>query len=220
MLPGIGNRIIGIDIIPPTVTYLGASVVGGNPTYSYGSFTAPRSGLFVFCHGNGNSGAQSRAISSASIGGVGASIIANFAGWGSTGIVTREVAAGTYAVVVSMNGNTGYNAVGYAFLLENYRSPTPVLVSGIAQNSTTTSNSVVINVPMAAAGIVGHYHFTVNSVTWTGATKIAENGSGGNQIGSSAIFSTEANLSTGRTVTASWPSTGDQGSGISLAVWQ
>lgn len=219
MLPGFGSLLLMPDITPPTITYLGASVVGGNPSYSYGNFTAPRSGLFVFTHGNGNSGAQSRAISSATIGGVAATILQNQAGWASTGIFAREVDAGTFGVVVNMNGSTGYNAVGYAFLVENYRSPTPVVTNGIAQNSTTVSNSVTVNVPMAAAGICGHYHFTSNSITWTNANKISENSTGGNQIGSSATFTTTTSQSLNRTITASWPSTGDQGSGLVVAVW-
>ena len=154
----------------PRKTWISAS--GNNTdatTISFGNFVAPATGLLVAlltCHG-----ADSRTMSSVTIGGVAATLHATHGASGTrkAAIASRAVAAGTYDVSAVLSGTNGTSPRNFCgcWLLTDYKSATPVFAQYNYAGS-TTAISVTHDVPAYGAAFY-QVNETDSLPTWPNA---------------------------------------------------
>lgn len=169
MIPGIAPSIVGPRI---RKTWLGAAASSDSgSTISFGNFVAPKGGLLVALltvHG-----ADSRTMSSVSIGGTNGTLDATH-GASSTrkaAIASRVVAAGTHAVTATLSGANGSSPRSYCgcWLLENYRSATPTFAQFSYNGTGNLSIGATHDIPYGAVLLYQVNEISAVDPTWTAA---------------------------------------------------
>lgn len=172
-------------------------------TMSIGTASATRR---VICLVSGRSSTNSRTVSSATIGGISATIdiqtTASSSGSTVAAIIAATVPTGTTAdVVVTFSGAMSEGDC-YVTSLDNLVSVTPVDTAGVNQTSGNTITTGA-NVDWQAGGYVIAYtsNFTTGSTTtWTGATEYFDETPNGHML--SGAYGQPTSNATGQTITS------------------
>lgn len=216
MLPGLSPRPSGRKKAPPLWTYLGHRQGASGSSPSFSAFIVPRDGLMVVGI-LGNFGTSY--LASGTIGGVAAAkLTPNTSGWGNGGIITREVAAGSYAVTGTYSGGNNQQSSAFAYLLEDYDSPTPVDVGYSNTNSNVVVNTVNVDMFPGTVGLFFNTHGSLRATAWTNAVEQDEQ-QFGKVTRTTAVREQLSGTDLNLAVSTSWSSNSDLGAAIMGAVW-
>jgi hypothetical protein len=156
---------------PMTIQSIGTFASSSNSTtYNCGNFTSSESALIVVAVAS--VGGSSRTISSVSIGGDAAAIVANSpSGTVRTAIAYYERAAGTFNITVSLSGSSG-TGTGFGvdvYELTGYLSTTPIDTDNAATLASATLVSSIL-IEDGGATIFANANDTSASVSYSSAT--------------------------------------------------
>lgn len=230
MLPGIAGVMPAVASGPAGISasYLSLEVDPSPGTtsefvdYAIGDAAADRR---VFLAVHWVEGSTHRTISSATIGGVSATIhIQEGHSGGVTGfgvaIISAIVPTGTTAtVVVNFSGNKTDTTIG-GIRVTGLSNSSPHATAVDENEGTASSLAVSINVPEDGL-LIGAYssstNATLRAVTWGGVTEEYDQSSGGIRV--SMGWDYELSEETGRSVSASISSIGDSGNALVVVSW-
>lgn len=171
--PGPGSAVHGVTLTPTAI----ASDTANSTTYTFtsqnfGTAAADRYIIVVFGSGRGSTGI---AVSSATIGGVAASLdvqlSANVSGSSAvSAIMSAPVPTGTSGTVaVTLSGAAGQNAAISVYSLTGSLTGTPSFTNS---NGTGADPSTTLNCPAGGAGVGGStYRNSGGTTTWSGLTE-------------------------------------------------
>lgn len=153
-----------------SLLWLGANGSSSNQTtYNFGSFTAPVGGLMIACFVAG--GADSRTVSSCSIGGSAATLDeSGSSSQEKVAVASRSVSAGSHNVTVTLSGANGTNgaaAVGIFLLVAPATGYTASQSSSAADSAQRT---VSFNIPASGYAVYGAMRaFNSDDAAWSSA---------------------------------------------------
>lgn len=190
------NQLIGFGAggadLPVSVTYIGTrSSTSTAATITYSSFSIPRAGLVVAVVARSQSSASTdRALNSMTIGGVSSTIHAKTPVNSDyiIGISSRKVSAGSIDIgaTYSSTMNT-LDARCAVYLLENYKSATPVASQSNARATNTSSHNIAVNTQAGGAVIYGIADLEFTTHTYSSATRNFP-GAGGNLLSTASLL--------------------------------
>jgi hypothetical protein len=148
--------------------YLGSASNSANQgSYTFSGWVAPRAGLLMFgVLGRGNAG--NTKLSSATIGGVAATINAQNTETNdnSASIISKLVSAGTYSAVVNFNTTSSRSTI-FGYFLD--ATSETAYGSGASSSNSASSRTVSFDVPAGGVSVYASLHGNLGStVTWTG----------------------------------------------------
>lgn len=186
--------------------YIGGSAADTNTTtVNFGSFNVGASGYVVVCTG-GRNNSSNRSVSSVSIGGETATILANDTTTALAHAVARSATpkSGSVNVTVTFSGNIDRGYWCGVYIVRNPLSAATFSQNTSFQTSSGSSTSVSLLFP-ANGVVIGSYTSRGSGIGWTNLT--ADQAFAPNVIAS--VASAESATEESKTVTASLSSSGD-----------
>jgi len=206
MLPGI--------MLPTTrrgvrKQWLGSGVNDTNAaTLSFGNFTVPAGGGLLVALIT-SIGADSRTVSSVSIGGSSGTLhdTHGASSFYKGAIASRLLAAGSHDVSLVLSGATGTLPRSFCgcWLLTGYASATPTFADCYYGGNSSLTIALTHDIPVGAAMLYGVTEISVSNPTWTAAT---EDGSATGALGHKSHWASRAGVgpASGYTETATFSS--------------